>query len=337
VIPTLVLTAGLGTRLDPLTRLVAKPAVPVAGRALIEHVLDWLRREGLRQVVLNLHHRPHTLTEVVGDGAHLGLAVRYSWEDPVLGSAGGPRHALGMLAGSPILLVNGDTLCDLTLAPLIAAHAANGADVTLALVPNTAPDRYNGVVVGDDGRVTGFVPRGRAAGTWHFTGVQVAQAEVFASLPDGVPAETVSGIYRERLAAGTITVHAYRTEAPFLDVGTPRDYLAAALRLAATTGARTTEPGADVDPSAELSRTVVWPGVRIGPHVRLHDCVAAGRVAVPAGFEARGTILVPDDVATDADRVTRVGGLAVFPLDPASAGGAGRRSRPTSSGRASTR
>src|SRR6185436_7619074 len=116
MLPTLVLTAGIGSRLDPITRLVAKPAVPVAGRTLVERVLDWLRREGATDLVLNLHHRPQTIAAVVGDGAHLGVRVRYSWEQPLLGSAGGPRRALELLQASRFIIVNGDTLTNVDLA-----------------------------------------------------------------------------------------------------------------------------------------------------------------------------------------------------------------------------
>ena len=102
-LPAIVLTAGLGTRLDPLTRLVAKPAVPLGRLSLSERVLPWVRLQGVTDVVLNLHHLPASLTTIVGDGAHLGLGVRYSWERPVLGSAGGPRRALPLIDGDPVL------------------------------------------------------------------------------------------------------------------------------------------------------------------------------------------------------------------------------------------
>src|SRR5687767_5879849 len=93
-LPTIVLTAGLGTRLDPITRVVAKAAVPMAGKTLVERVLGWLKAQGVDDIVLNLHHRPETVTAIVGDGGELGLRVRYSWEPALLGSAGGPRLAL---------------------------------------------------------------------------------------------------------------------------------------------------------------------------------------------------------------------------------------------------
>src|SRR4029453_14377549 len=127
MLPALVLTAGLGKRLDPLTRLVAKPAVPVGNRTLVERVLTWLERQGATDLILNLHYRPETITGLIGDGAHLGVRIRYSWEHPLLGSAGGPRHALPLLDAPTFLIVNGDTLCPAPLGPLLSAHRATGA------------------------------------------------------------------------------------------------------------------------------------------------------------------------------------------------------------------
>jgi NDP-sugar pyrophosphorylase family protein len=346
----LVLTAGLGTRLDPLTRLVAKPAVPLGDRALVEHVIAWLQRQAITDLVLNLHHRPSTITAIVGDGRHLGVRVRYSWEQPLLGSAGGPRRALPLLDSDPFLIVNGDTLCDFDLAPLLAAHAASGADVTMAVVPNPRPEHYNGIAADEDGRVTGFVARqlgrstssrrpepveGRSSkfevpssrsGSWHFVGVQVAQARVFAGLCDGEPAETVAGLYREMVAARPGAIRVWPAPTSFLDVGTPRDYLDAALRLggdppqppAGAATARLPRPRGPPRPppaSARLTRTVVWPGARVGDGAVLDDCIVAGGADVPAGFEARGAMLAPASIATSSEAAAIRGGLAVFPID----------------------
>src|SRR5947208_11630973 len=118
----LVLAAGLGTRLQPLTRARAKAAAPVDGEALARRTIRWLVSHGIRDLVLNLHHKPESIGAAVGDGTDLGARVRYSWESPVLGSAGGPRHALPLLLDPPspqggatddtFVLVNGDTLSD---------------------------------------------------------------------------------------------------------------------------------------------------------------------------------------------------------------------------------
>lgn len=288
MLPTIVLTAGLGTRLQPLTTLVAKPAVPVAGKALIVRVLEWLAREGVRDLVLNLHHLPATITGIVGDGTQCGVRVRYSWEREILGSAGGPKLALSLWPGhhGPCLIVNGDTLTDFPLGPLVAAHDAarpDGAMVTLAVVRNTRPDHYNGLRLDADGRVLAFVPKGHAEETWHFIGVQIAESRVFDPLPAGVAAETVAGVYRDLVATTPGAIRAWRVDAPFIDVGTPADYLDAVLRVAKAEG-QSTDPlverpwspemvPAVIHPTAHLTECVVWPEAVVGPGTTLHRTV----------------------------------------------------------------
>src|SRR5438132_2284786 len=200
-LPAMVLSAGLGTRLRPLTDVRAKPAIPVAGIPMIRRILSWLTSHGVRDVVVNLHHRPESISAVVGDGSDLGVRVRYLWEQPiVLGAAGGPRLALPIVNADRFLLINGDVLTDVDLGALMRSHGGSGARVTLALVPNRQPDRYSGVRLAPDGRVTGFAPRGEA-GSYHFVGPQVVQADVFESLPAGRPARSIGGVYDALIAA----------------------------------------------------------------------------------------------------------------------------------------
>lgn len=295
MLPALVLTAGLGTRLRPLTGIVAKPALPVAGTPLVERILRWLISQGVDEAVLNLSHLPETVAAVVGDGSHLGMRVRYSWEQPVLGSAGGPRHALPLL-GSRFLIINGDTLTDVPLGGIIDAHTRSGAKVTLALVPHPAPGRYGGVHVNDAGMVDRFSVRsaqGAERGLWHFIGVQVAEAEVFADLPDNVPAESIGDIYRPLVRRGLVA--AYRSDAAFRDIGTPRDYLDTCLAMARDEGSLSTiveEHGAAHDSGAALDQVVLWPGSRVDAGASLTRCIVAG-AHVPSGTTASTACIVP--------------------------------------------
>ncbi|MSO50371.1 MAG: NDP-sugar synthase [Acidobacteria bacterium] len=291
-LPAIVLTAGLGTRLFPITRYVAKPAVPMAGKTLIERVLEWLHREGISDVVLNLHHLPKSITSVVGDGGALGMRVRYSWEPVILGSAGGPKQALTLWPGltGPCLIVNGDTLTDVPLTPLIEAHRVSGARVTMAVVTNTRPDHYNGIRVDANHCVTDFVAKGHTDQTWHFVGVQVVNPDVFDGLLPGALAETVAGVYRDLVRNEPGAVHVWTVEAPFLDVGTPADYIAAVLHTAGT-DASVVEGTSVVDSSAVLTRCVVWDGARVGANVTLTDCVVLTSAHVPAGTVATGQVI----------------------------------------------
>jgi mannose-1-phosphate guanylyltransferase len=292
-LPTIVLTAGLGTRLDPITRVMAKAAVPMAGKTLVERVLGWLKRQGVEDVVLNLHHKPETITAIVGDGAELGLRVRYSWEREILGSAGGPQLALTLWPGlnGPCLIVNGDTLTDLALEPLIDAHRGSGARVTMAVIGNPRPDHYNGIRADAHNAVTGFIPKGHTEPSWHFVGIQVVDPTIFDRLPSGQPAETVSGIYRDLVEESPGAVKVFPVAVPFLDVGTPADYIDAVLRLARSDVV--VEGNAYVDPTAVLQRCVVWNGANVGAQARLTDCVVLSGASVPANTIATGRTFQP--------------------------------------------
>lgn len=331
MIPALVLTAGLATRLRPLSLVRAKAAVPVAGEPLVRRILRQLAGQGVTDAVLNLHHLPNTITAVVGDGTDLGIAVRYSWEVPVLGSAGGPRHALPLLRGTTFLIVNGDTLTEIDVASLVAAHRGSGALVTLALVPNLQPDKYGGVLLDAEGAVTGFAGRAQTlapshprtvaplpartiALSFHFTGVQVVEAEAFAGLSDGSPVESVLELYPSLMRARPGAVRGHLMEAEFLDIGTPADYLQTSLRLAAREpGAALHAATARVEPTARLDATILWDDVEIGAGAMLRECIVTDGACVPAETSWVGvTIRRADGELADGER--RIDGLAIASL-----------------------
>jgi NDP-sugar pyrophosphorylase family protein len=290
----LVLAAGLGTRLRPLSSIRAKPAMPLVGEPLVRRILAWLGTAGVRRIVVNLHHRPETITAVVGDGRDLGVAVRYSWEQPVvLGSAGGPRLALPLLDADPFVIVNGDTLTDVDLAAMSAAHAASGALVTMAVVPHPAPARYGGVLLGDEDEVRGFSGPDPRAALWHFVGVQIVSARAFAALPAGRPAETVRELYPALIAERPGCVRAFRSQARFRDIGTPADYLETALAMARERGleAPPAGRGCRIAPDARVERSIVWDDVSIGARAVLVECIVADGVTIPAGATHTRTII----------------------------------------------
>jgi NDP-sugar pyrophosphorylase family protein len=284
MIPALALCAGLATRLRPLSLVRAKAALPVAGEPLVRRILRWLSAAGIRDVVVNLHHLPSTITGVVGDGADLGVRARYSWENPVLGSAGGPARALPLLAGAErLLIVNGDTLTDLDIGGLVDDHLRSGALVTMALVPNREPAKYSGLAVAPDGAVTGLVARGAAAPSYHFFGVQVVEAAALAPVPPGVPYETVRTLYPRWIAERPGSVRAYVSEARSFDIGTPADYLETSLALAGPGGAAALVGArSEVAPGAALEDSIVWDDAVVEAGARLRRCVVTDGVRVPA-------------------------------------------------------
>ena len=290
--PALVLTAGLATRLRPLSNVRAKAALPVAGSPIIGRILTWLRAAGVRRVIVNLHHRPETITRLVGDGSNWGMDVRYSWEQQVLGSAGGPRHALALLDAPRFLIINGDTLTDCSLRDLVERHETSRARVTMAVVAGDVA-RYGGVLVGDDGVVLGFGRSAAESRVLHFIGAQAVEASAFADLPDDEAHETVRSLYPRLIAEDSRSIAAFESGAEFLDVGTARDYHQTVVAMAAREG-RPLDRGehCHIATSARLIDTVVWDRVTIESDVELIHCIVADDVVVPSGTRYERATLV---------------------------------------------
>jgi NDP-sugar pyrophosphorylase family protein len=314
--PAMVLTAGLGSRLAPLSGLRAKPALPVAGVPLVGRILRWLAAGGVRRAVLNLHHLPDTITAAVGDGQAFGVRVDYSREQVVLGRAGGPARALPLVGADRFFLVNGDTLTNLHLEALAARHRASGAAVTLALIPNPDPNHYGGVCVDEDGCVTGFAPPGPDNRGWHFIGVQAVEAAVFATVDPDTPSDTFNGVYREMIARERGIIRAFTSGASFQDIGTAADYLATCLAVARAEGLGDTLVGrrSSIDRGARVSRSVLWDDVRVGDGAALDWCVIADGVTVPPGARLDGCVIIPGRGRGADPGESWLGGLLVSPL-----------------------
>jgi mannose-1-phosphate guanylyltransferase len=333
----LVLTAGLGTRLRPLTDVRAKAAVPVNGETLARRACRWLVDNGIRDLVLNLHHLPATITGSVGDGSDLGARVRYSWENPVLGSAGGPRRALPLLVDElrpanhelrtanreprmarrqTFVIVNGDTLTNVDIGAMAASHAESGAEVTMALIPNPRPDKYGGVQVAGGRWVTGFTRAGAAGASYHFIGVQIVEARVFADLEDGVPAETVNALYPQLIARDAHSVGAFISNASFHDIGTAADYLDTSVELAALEGDRLASgKRICIDDSATVMQSAVWDDVTIGAGAEIVECIVCDGVAIPAGARYRRCAIVPAGQRSPQADERIAGGLLIREIE----------------------
>ena len=128
----LILAAGEGTRMRPLTLDKPKPMLPVAGIPLLEHILLWLRKHGVDQVAINLNYRPEAITGYLGDGSRWGVEITYSYEDPILGTAGAAKKLEDYFEDGPFVIVYGDVLTDMDLMRLLRFHHDREAAATMA-------------------------------------------------------------------------------------------------------------------------------------------------------------------------------------------------------------
>ena len=201
----MILAAGFGSRLRPLTDRVPKPLIEVAGKPLIAYPLALVRAAGIREVVVNLHHHGAAIRAALGDGAAYGVSIRYSEEDPILDTGGGILHARHLLGDEPFVVLNSDSIMDLDLRRLIAWHHAHGAIATMVLRADREAARYGFIEIDRDHRVRRFLGRpARVAEpltALMFAGVHVLEPQVFSYMASGVFGITRQ-TYPAMLAAG---------------------------------------------------------------------------------------------------------------------------------------
>ncbi len=307
----MVLCAGLGTRLRPLTHRVPKPAVPVCGLPLVHWSLALLAGAGVRRVVVNVHHLPDAMAAAAQDAADaLGLALAVSREPVIAGTGGALREARAHLAGAEsILLVNGDVLFDVDLAGALADHRASGALATMVLLPMPPGATYATVELDPGGavrRIAGlFGPGGGALVPWHFSGVHVLSPALLDRVPPApFECDVNRHVYPPLMAAGTVrgrVVSGY-----WNDLGTPARYLEASRDVL---GGRV--PLARFAAADPLARSVALaPGVRAAPDARIDPSARVlapayvGRSChVPAGATVEDAILWDGTALADGETV----------------------------------
>ncbi len=159
----MILAAGFGTRLWPLTEDRTKPAIPFLNRPLISYSVEYLASFGIREIIVNLHHQPDSVRLALGDGSALGVRIHYSLEDEILGTSGAMDRVRDMLMDEDFVVMNGKIVTDIDLGAAIRRHREQEAIATLVLRENSARERFSIVEVGERGRIESFAgfPRPR--------------------------------------------------------------------------------------------------------------------------------------------------------------------------------
>jgi NDP-sugar pyrophosphorylase family protein len=222
----MILAAGLGTRLRPLTDTLPKPLLPIAGRPLIAWNLLLLRRHGVTDVIINLHHLGSLIEQALGDGSQFGMRIVYSKEQLLLGTGGGLKQAEPFFHGEPFFVLNGDTLFDMELGAMAAAHRQGRAVATMALRADPEPERWGAVEVDATRRVLRISGRGaqgvEASEKRMFAGVHLMHPRLLADVPAGRESSIIEA-YVRAIEAGD-TVMEYELSGYWSDIGTPERY-----------------------------------------------------------------------------------------------------------------
>jgi NDP-sugar pyrophosphorylase family protein len=302
----MLLAAGRGDRMEPLSSVVPKPALDVLGEPLLASALGALRRAGCERIAVNLHRNPGAVAAAAREA---GGGLLFSWEPDLLGSAGGVAAVRPLLGDGPMLVANADTWSDLDLARLL--RAGDDALATLALVPHPDPTRWSSVVLADDGTVRALLPAGAPAtdARFLFTGFQLLGAEVVRGLPPppGGMAEVWDALRSRRRLRGVVVPGAWR------EAGSPLAYRD--LVLGRLGDRRWVHPQATVAEDARVERSAVGAGCRVERGAEVVGCVLTAGASVGAGSTLAGCVLAGTlNVAGQAHRDELIVPGAVTPL-----------------------
>ena len=225
----MILAAGFGTRLRPLTNKVPKPMVPILNRPILEHTIHLLRSHGILDITVNLHHLPEIIQKYFGDGKGFGVHLHWSHEPEILGTAGGIKKAQPFLDGESFLVINSDVVVDIDLSKVIAFHKAQGSALTLVVREGDSPEQCDPIEVDSNDRIVHMV--GTSSMNMPddttrvlFTGIQVMEPDIFDRIPENKFYGTTTDVFPGMLEDG-LPMFAYWHSGYWKDVGTIQSYL----------------------------------------------------------------------------------------------------------------
>ena len=326
----MVLAAGLGTRLRPITYEMPKPMVPVLNRPVMEHIVRLLARQGFTETIANLHWFPDLIRERFGDGARFGVELTYSYEDQLLGTSGGVRNAAGFL-GDSFLVISGDALTDIDLEAMRAFHESHDGIATLATKRVHDTSQFGVAITGPDGRIQGFQEKPKhaeALSDLANCGIYMFRREIFDFFPEpgtskaagpGDPegfADWAMDVFPALLEAD-VPFYSHEIHAYWNDIGNLEelragnlDALAGAVEVERegelVQGFRSGSPQDDegdlhgpvlIGPGCEIGDdvridgpSIIGDGTRIGDGARLREVIALPGAQVPAAAVLIGAI-----------------------------------------------
>jgi mannose-1-phosphate guanylyltransferase/phosphomannomutase len=282
----MILAAGYGERLWPLTADRTKPALPVLGKPLVGYVAEYLAAYGITDVIANLHHWPSSVRQALGDGSSFGVHLEYVHEPVILGTSGALDNAKEFFDSTTFVLINGKIITDIDLHAALETHRRTEALATLVLKKNVARELFS-IVETRAGFVTRFggMPEfGQKDEPLMFTGIQILEPRIFEYIPPGVFSHTTTDVYPKAIARGE-RIAAHVGDGMWHELSTLRRYLDISLALLKTQGrdvyqgARTT-----IAEGADVADSILWDGVVVergasmrrsvigdGVHVREND------------------------------------------------------------------
>ncbi len=324
----MVLAAGIGSRLEPLSNYIPKPLIRIGGRPVMEHILLLLKRHGCNQVISNTYHLANNIENYFTEHPINGLSLEFIREPKLSGVAGGIRRCADFLKQSTACIIMGDALTDIDLSALYTEHlkaVKNGCIVTVAKM-QVEDTRHFGVIVTDkDNRIVSFQEKPKAEealSNWANTGIYFFEPEVYEHLPSETEApfyDVAKNLFPDLLSKGKyMQAIAVSKDAYWADIGTADQYLqslrdidAGLVKLdlkpsisneadiaadAKLLGANEIAEDVVIASGAELNNCIIWQGAKIGANAQLKQCIVGPYTVIAANENHSGKILATEIV-----------------------------------------
>ncbi|HLG16672.1 MAG TPA: NDP-sugar synthase [Blastocatellia bacterium] len=333
LVKAMILAAGFGTRLWPLTEDRTKPAIPFLNRPLICYAVEYLKSHGIADILVNLHHHPDSIRRALGDGSQFGVTIHYSLEEDILGTSGALDRVREQLIDDDFVVINGKIVTDIDLGSAIHAHRDAGAIATLILIENAARERFSEVEVDSRGWITRFgrmpeaaagqdgssinasptVPGSQRAPLM-FTGIQVLSPRIFEYIPRGRTSHSVADVYPGAIEAGEVIL-GYTSSGAWFEMSTLDRYLEASLVFMQKEG-RTLIAGRDcvIEEGAQVVESVLWDRVKIERGARVSRAVLGDDVRIPGDSVIARAVVVRRESVSKIERGVVVGENLIVPL-----------------------
>ncbi|MBL8206865.1 MAG: NDP-sugar synthase [Blastocatellia bacterium] len=325
----MILAAGFGTRLWPLTIERTKPAIPFLNRPLIAYTIDYLKQYGITDIIINLHHEPESVQEQIGDGSEYGVKIHYSLEEPeILGTSGALDKVRDLLQDETFILVNGKIITNLDLGAALQTHRSKNAIATLVLKENPKREKFSQILVDEQGYYQGFggfppTADHQPPTTDHplmFVGIHILEPRIFEYIPRGVFSDSIRDVYPAAMQAGEkIATHIGTGD--WYELSTLARYLEISLDFMRQEGLQfTADEGCQIDATAQVRHSVLWRNVQIEAGAQISQCVLGDGVRIPANttFErkviVRAELAQNDEIPEKAARGEVIGENYVVPI-----------------------
>ena len=310
----MILAAGFGTRLFPLTIDRTKPAIPFLGKPLVGYVAEYVARFGFNEVVVNLHHQPDSVIEALGDGTEFGVRISYTLEEPnILGTAGALDNARGHLENETFLIVNGKIITDIDISGAIDTHRSTGAIATMVLKPNTKREKFT-IVNTEDGLVKGFgdfarpVTEQEIRDTEHdietplmFTGIHILEPRVFDYIPRGIYSDIVPSFYLPAIMEGE-KIAAHVADGDWYELSTIPRYLDISLAMMDGQDVFSGD-NCSVSEDASIRDSVMWDDVVVEDDAHLYRTIIADGVKIESGEKFENAAIVRADMVRACEEI----------------------------------